>query len=180
MQVFTGFLLARAVAVLFLIWIISGCALAKASDSKAVDSKALDPEFAAFRALKGGPLGDGQQALSAQQQTALLDEVGRNWLYGQGMGETILNIGAAIAFPPYILALLGNGALSLAGYEPVSIAQVMPTGARASYEEVRDSVTGAPGQAAAAIAGEKFRTQTMANHAINSAMLHPDEEVQFR
>jgi len=179
MQVFTGFLSARAVAVLFLISTISGCALSKASDSEAIDSKALDPEFAAFRALQASPLSDGQ-ALSAEQRAALLDEVGRNWLYGQGMGDTILNIGAAIAFPPYILALLGNGALSLAGYEPVSIAQVMPREARASYEEVRDSVTGAPGQAAAAIAGEKFRTHSMANHAINSAMLHPDEEVQFR
>jgi hypothetical protein len=118
--------------------------------------------------------------LTEEQRDALLDEMGRNFLYGDGLGSTAINIGASVLFPPYILALVGNGALSIAGYEPLSISQVMPDSVKEPYVTGRDAITGAPGKAAAAIAGEEFRTQSMAKSAIKSAMLKPNEEVRVR
>ncbi len=118
--------------------------------------------------------------LSEEQRNAVLDEMGRNFVYGDGLGNAAINVGAAILFPPYIIALVGNGALSIAGYEPLSISQVMPEKVREPYVTGRDAITGAPGQAVAAMAGEEFRTQSMAKSAIKSAMLTPNEEVIVR
>lgn len=118
--------------------------------------------------------------LSEEQRSAVIDEMGRNFVYGDGLGNAVINVGAAVLFPPYIIALVGNGALSLAGYEPLSISEVMPEQVKQPYVSGRDAITGAPGQAVAAIAGEEFRTQSMAKTAIKSAMLSPNEEVTFR
>lgn len=137
--------------------------------SESILQKSAEPEFP--------PL---TKPLSEEQRSAVIDEMGRNWLYGQGLGDTALAVGASIIFPPYLIALVGNGALSLAGYEPISVAAAMPEPVREKYVEGRDTVLGAPGQAAAAIAGEEFRTQSMAKDAIKSAMLSPDEEVRVR
>jgi hypothetical protein len=118
--------------------------------------------------------------LSPEQRDAVLDEVGRNFLYGDGLGNTVINVGASIAFPPYLIAVLGNGALSLAGYEPLSISQVMPERVAESYVAGRDAVVSAPGRTAAAVAGEEYRTDGMAKKAIKSAMLAPNEETRIR
>ena len=118
--------------------------------------------------------------LTAEQRDAVMDEMGRNFLYGQGLGNTAINVGTAIVFPPYLIAIIGNGALELAGYEPLSISQAMPEPVRENYVAGRDAVIGAPGMAAAAIAGEEYRTQSMAKDAIKSAMLTPNDEVRIR
>ena len=111
---------------------------------------ALDP-----KAMAANPL-------TPEEAKGLLDEVGSNWLYGQGVGDTAVNVGAMVAFPPYALVLIGNAALSVSGYEPVALSDTLPEEPRAMWRETYDEVTSVPGRAAASAAGTEFRTPEVA------------------
>ena len=86
-----------------------------------------------------------------------LEKQGGNWLYGKGIGATTLNIATCIVFPPYILYLLGNAGLELAGYEPLYITEAVPEPAQSGVTQVYDDVVSVPGRIAAVTAGEEFR-----------------------
>lgn len=88
-----------------------------------------------------------------------LERQGGNWLYGKGFGSTTLNIATCIVFPPYILYLLGNAGLEMAGYEPLYITEAVPEPAKGGLNEVYDQVVSIPGIIAAETAGEEFRNK---------------------
>ncbi len=95
---------------------------------------------------------NGQEELQSE-----LDAYVNRWFYGPGLGQSTLNIGTVVLFPPYVLYLLGNAGLQLAGYEPVSVLSYVPGEpgdyVRASY----DAITGVPGRTTSTIAGEDFQ-----------------------
>ena len=101
-----------------------------------------------------------------QQSQAVAKEAVENWYYGQGLGDTALKAGTAVAFPPYILVLLGNAALSLSGYETVGVSNFLPQEGARAWGGFYDSVTGAPGRVTAAAAGREFRTPELAKEKI--------------
>ena len=92
-----------------------------------------------------------------EQAGRILEEAGGNFVYGHGLGEAALTVGSVLLFPPYALYVLGNGALSLSGYEPLEITKALPKEERQEWNAVYDAVTAMPGEAAAAVAGESFR-----------------------
>ena len=98
-----------------------------------------------------------KQPIPPERAGAVLEEAGENFLYGHGVGETALTVGSVLLFPPYALYVLGNGALSLSGYEPLEVSRALPEKERREWNEVYDAVTALPGEAAAAVAGEQFR-----------------------
>lgn len=102
------------------------------------------------------PSAMARQPLTPEESEELLREAGDNWLYGHGMGATALNIGTVVAFPPYALYLLGKGAMSLAGYEPLEFSDALPDEAEETWNEAYDSVVSVPGRAAAFAAGRDF------------------------
>ena len=53
-----------------------------------------------------------RRPLPSDQSGRLAEAAVSNWAYGQGLGDTAVKAGAAIAFPPYLLVLAGNAALS--------------------------------------------------------------------
>ena len=108
------------------------------------------------------PTAIGANPLSPDQAQELLGEVGDNWLYGQGIGDTAVNLGAVVAFPPYALMLIGNAALSVSGYEPLALSDTLPEQPRAMWRQTYDQVTSVPGRAAASAAGTEFRTPEVA------------------
>ncbi len=107
-----------------------------------------------------------QNPLPPEKAGELLEEVSTNWLYGEGFGSTLLNVGTAIIFPPYAIYLLGNGALTLAGYEPIYWSNALPEQDRKDWQASYSQVVSIPGRVAAATAGEEFRTQERAKEAI--------------
>jgi len=109
-----------------------------------------------------------KKPLSPEETQELLGQIGQNWWYGQGVGGTALNAGAIVAFPPYAAYLLANGILSMSGYEPLEITRALPPEAKDAYDQAYDRVTSAPGQFNAAIAGEEFRTQTVAKEKLKT------------
>lgn len=111
-----------------------------------------------------------QKPLKPEQAQEVLEETGKNWLYGQGLGSTILNVGAVVLFPPYALYLVGNGILSVSGYEPLYVTDALPETAREGYNEVYDGVTSVPGKLAAAAADEKFRNSDEAAAKIKAVL----------
>jgi len=92
-----------------------------------------------------------------EQAKAQLNELGRNWLYGPGIGRTVANVGTVVVFPPYVFYLLGNAGLALAGFEPLYITDILPDAPKEQVLAVYDSVTSVPGRTAAAIAGEEYQ-----------------------
>ena len=116
-----------------------------------------------------------QKPMPPEKTKKLLNEVGSNWLYGQGMGETALNIGTAVIFPPYLIYLVGNAALSLSGYEPITVSRMLPEKAGDEWRETYDSVTAGPGKMAAAMAGEEYRNAELAKGKIKE-IITPESE----
>ena len=95
--------------------------------------------------------------LSPDETKELAKEAGSNWLYGQGFGQGAVAVGGIVLFPPYALYVLGNGALSLAGYQPLEVTSLLPKETKSEYDSVYDGVTSGPGRLSAAVAGEEYR-----------------------
>lgn len=106
------------------------------------------------------------QPLSPDETQELLGEVGENWLYGQGLGETAAAVGAIAVFPPYSLWVAGNAIASMSGFEPIELSDALPEEEAQTWRETYDAITSAPGKASAAIAGEKFRSKEVAKERI--------------
>lgn len=120
-----------------------------------------------------------QKPMPPEKSKELINEVGSNWLYGQGVGETALNIGTVVAFPPYALYLLGNAALSLSGYEPIEISDALPNEERDEWHKIYNGVTEGPGRMSAALAGEEFRNKEVATEGLKR-VLEPSRDSDTR
>lgn len=90
-----------------------------------------------------------------EELQAQLEQQAESWLYGPGIGRTMLNIGTTIVFPPYGLYLLGNAGLALAGLDPVYLTDILPETPRQEVLSVYDRVASVPGRVAASIAGRE-------------------------
>ena len=102
------------------------------------------------------------QPLSPEDTKGLLKDAAGNWFYGHGVGNTMVQAGTVAAFPPYLLVVLGNAALSLGGYEPVGISTILPPERREGWLSFYDEVTSGPGRLTAAVAGKEFITRERA------------------
>ncbi|MDC0357914.1 hypothetical protein OAO01_03790 [Oligoflexia bacterium] len=141
-------------SVLFKFWLclsvlvcLAGCSLLK--ERTASDSEADLQQIS-------------KQKLSPEESKELLGDVGGNWLYGQGLGNTALTIGTIALFPPYALYVLGNSALSLSGYKTVELSDALPEEGKANWGRFYDGVTSGPGRFTAALAGEEYRSKELA------------------
>jgi len=119
-----------------------------------------------------------QKPLPPEKTKELLEKVGGNFVYGQGLGETALTVGTIFAFPPYAIYVLGNGALSVAGYKPLHITNALPDDARDGWNNVYDSITGAPGHLSAAVAGKEYRQKEVIEEDYRKFMesAYPDQK----
>lgn len=85
-----------------------------------------------------------------------LDNYLDKWFYGQGLGQSITNIGTAVFFPPYALYLLGNAGLSIAGYQPLYVSSILPEKSKDTIMAPYNSVTSIPGRITSSIAGKEY------------------------
>jgi hypothetical protein len=83
---------------------------------------------------------------------------GRKWLYGGGLGRTMVNVGTVVVFPPYVLYLLGNAGLALAGYEPLHMTSLLPDTPRQYVDDAYDATTSVPGRTVSFVAGEEYQS----------------------
>lgn len=111
-----------------------------------------------------------KKPISPEKSGELLKQTGGNWFYGQGIGETAVNVGTSVVFPPYAIYYLGNMALSVAGYEPLYVTNALPEDSRDAVNGVYSGVTSAPGRLTAAVAGEEFRTKPAARARIKEVL----------
>lgn len=86
-----------------------------------------------------------------------LETAGANWLFGDGIGKTMVNVGAVVLFPPYAIYLVGNAGLAMFGQEPLYVTDLLPEAPREGYLTVYDAVTSVPGLLTSTVAGEEFR-----------------------
>lgn len=104
-------------------------------------------------------LATSSQQIGPDQAQEVMESAASNWFFGQGVGETALNAGAVLAFPPYIAVVLGNAALSLSGYEPITVSGLLPEEQGEVWSDTYDAVASSPGRLSAAVAGKEFRTK---------------------
>lgn len=100
--------------------------------------------------------------LSPEESEELLGEVGKNFVYGEGVGCSMLSIGTIALFPPYAALLLGNAALSLNGYEELWPSDLLPEQDRAEWKSAYSGLCSVPGRISADLAGEDFRSEELA------------------
>lgn len=96
------------------------------------------------------------QPLALEESKTEFARAGHEWLYGHGIGRTMLNVAGVVVFPPYLLYLLGNAGLELAGVGAVSPSDVLDDKPREHVEQFYGEVTSVPGRIAAGVAGVKF------------------------
>ena len=96
--------------------------------------------------------------LKPEQAQEIVGDVGHDWLYGQGVGNTAAQVGAIAIFPPYGLIVLGNAALEYKGYKPIGVSSALPKEEAEAWSNAYDSVVSVPGKVAASAAGEEFKT----------------------
>ncbi len=144
---------------LFFLVFLGGCGILQKQKPNSEDAE-----------LKKFAVQASEKPLPPEKTKEVLSEVGANWWYGQGLGETALNVGTVIVFPPYALVLIGNAALSLSGFEPVSISDALPEKGREAWRTVYNGVTEAPGRVTAAIANEEFRSKETAGERLKEVV----------
>lgn len=99
--------------------------------------------------------------LEPEQAKEVLQELGSNFAYGPGLGDAAVNLGAVVLFPPYGLYLVGNAVLSLSGYEPVTVASLLPAEDGAAWSATYDEVVSGPGRVVAALSGREYRSREL-------------------
>lgn len=105
----------------------------------------------------------------------VLSEIGQNFAYGPGLGDAALNVGTAVVFPPYAIYLLGNALLSFSGYEPVTVASLLPEEDGKAWSRTYDSVVSGPGKVVAAVAGREYRSQEVADERMREVLQSIDD-----
>lgn len=108
--------------------------------------------------------------MSPEQAKGVLGEVGSNFAYGPGIGDAAVNLGAVVVFPPYILYLLGNTALSLTGYEPVTVSSLLPEEEGKAWSNGYDTVVSGPGRFVAAAAGREYRSREVGDDRLRALL----------
>jgi hypothetical protein len=114
--------------------------------------------------------------MTNEQAKAVLGEVGSNFAYGPGLGDAAVNLGAVIVFPPYILYLLGNTALSLTGYEPVTVSSLLPEEQGQAWSTGYDTVVSGPGRVVAATAGREYRSREVGDERLRVLLADGDQQ----
>jgi hypothetical protein len=105
-----------------------------------------------------------------EQAKAVLSEVGQNFAYGSGLGDTALAVGTVVVFPPYAIYLLGNAVLSLSGYEPVTVSSLLPEEQGKAWSSAYESVVSGPGKVVAAMAGHEYRSKEVADEKLRTVI----------
>lgn len=108
--------------------------------------------------------------LKPEETGELVGEVAKNWFYGEGVGDTALNVGTAVLFPPYLLVLLGNGVLDISGYETVGVSTFLPDEEAEVWKKSYSSFVSIPGRVNSLVAGEQFRTQPMKEYRLKKVL----------
>ena len=114
--------------------------------------------------------------MSPEQAKGVLGEVGSNFAYGPGIGDAAVNLGAVVVFPPYILYLLGNTALSLTGYEPVTVSSLLPEEEGKAWSNGYDTVVSGPGRFVAAAAGREYRSREVGDERLRALLAEGDPQ----
>lgn len=118
--------------------------------------------------------------LPPEKAEQMLGEIGENWLYGEGIGETAITVGTCVVFPPYILWVVGNGVLSLSGYQPLQFSDALPQAQGEAWREAYQTVASGPGRLAAAIAGKEYRSQEIAKDNLMKYMPPTEAESEIQ
>lgn len=126
----------------FSLVLLSGCSTA---------FKKKEPEPSIFHTVNN--------PVSNEEAERIASTGGKNWVFGQGVGDTVAKVATSVVFPPYLIYLVGNGAIELAGYNGAYVTDALPDPYRTQWNGLYESVTSIPGRTVATLSGTEFRTE---------------------
>lgn len=89
----------------------------------------------------------------------LLQSASGNWLYGPGLGQTMMNMGAVAIYPPYVAVVVSNLALDLAGYDTIGLGLLLQDDSEEKWDTAYDTFISGPGRVSSLMAGTPYRTR---------------------
>ncbi len=136
----------RVVLLLFILVFISACSVLEPKQPQEFDTTDQVKRIV-------------REPLSPEQTGELVEEVGGNWLYGQGLGETAFTVGSIVLFPPAAIWHLGNAVVSLSGYKPIGVSYLLSDEDEQGWNNVYDGVMSGPGRVIAGVSGKEYRSK---------------------
>ena len=97
-----------------------------------------------------------KRPLEEHEVQELNSRVVDSYVYGEGLGDSVIKVGTAVVFPPFLLVMLGNAALSATGHEPVGVSTFLPEKAAEGWNKAYSEVASAPGRVSAGVAGRDY------------------------
>jgi len=98
-------------------------------------------------------------SMSQEEAQKVLGTGTKNWAFGQGVGDTAVKVAGSILFPPYLVYVLGNGAIELAGYHGVYVSDALPEPYDEGWNGLYNSVTSVPGRTISTLSGSEYRSE---------------------
>jgi len=123
------------------------------SDRRAQSSNELHSSALEVKKILTGE----QKPPSQQEYKERLAESTDNWLFGNGLGQTSLNVGIAVLYPPYALYLLTNAGLQIAGFSGFYPIDILPDAAKPGVRRGYEEFISAPGRLNAGLFNKEFR-----------------------
>jgi hypothetical protein len=111
-----------------------------------------------------------------EQAKEILSELGGNFAYGPGLGDTALSVGTVVVFPPYAVYLLGNALLSIGGYQPITVSSILPEEDGKQWSDTYDELVSGPGKMVAAMAGREYRSREVGKIKMQELLKRVEEE----
>lgn len=113
-----------------------------------------------------------------QQAREILSELGSNFAHGPALGDTALNIGTVVLFPPYAVYLVGNALLSISGYEPITVSSILPEEDGKRWSNTYDQLVSGPGKVVAAMSGREYRSREVGKLKMQEVLKRVEAEQQ--
>lgn len=130
----------RNLFIIFAYLLCSACSISSSEKSNAL--KTSDT----WRTDKPPSIKEISRAVEDNNIDEKLNGMKEWWLYGPGMGKTMLNMGTTLIFPPYGLYLLTNAGLSFMGLQPIKPIEAIPDGPKEVIDEAFDDIISVPGR----------------------------------
>ncbi len=109
-----------------------------------------------WRTDKPPSIGEITKAVKEKKVDEKLEGMKDWWLYGPGIGRTMLNVGTTIIFPPYALFLLTNAGLSISGYETIKPIEALPDRTKELANKTYNNIASVPGRFSAYLADREY------------------------
>ena len=117
--------------------------------------------------------------LTKDETIDLLAESGKNWVFGEGIGESGLKIATTIALPVAGILWISNDLASLFGYKGLSFSDILPEKSAAATLESYQGIISIPGHITSLATSEGFRNRQVAQRKVEDILYRHENPIDL-